>query len=127
MRNLLHFGAGAVVLLVMMFAGSLLLWVGIPLGWLWLGSQIQGATDSLGAAIGAMIFGVVASIALAMPALVWLSNRYRAIRMARGHADVGHLMLEAVVVTSAAIALVAFVVWFFGFSGGEPLPVKLGG
>ena len=43
-------GPLSVVLVVVMFVGCLMLWVGIPLGWLWVGSQIQ-ASASLGLAI----------------------------------------------------------------------------
>lgn len=121
-RDLLHRGAGALVLVVMMFAGSLLLWVGLPLGTLWLGSQVEGATRSVGAAIGAMLIAVVAAVALAVVGLGWLSNRYRAIRAARGLEDTGHFALEVVLVTSAGIAVAGFSIWFFGFSGAAPLP-----
>ena len=54
MRELLRTGAGAVLVVLIMFIGSLVLWVGTPLLWLWIGSQIQGATSSLGAALGAV-------------------------------------------------------------------------
>ena len=48
MRELLRTGAGAVLVVLIMFIGSLVLWIGTPLLWLWVGSQIQGATSSLG-------------------------------------------------------------------------------
>ena len=51
-RTLLRNGTGAVLVVLIMFIGSLGLWVGTPLLWLWVGSQIQGATESLGAALG---------------------------------------------------------------------------
>ena len=58
MRELLRTGAGAVLVVLIMFIGSLVLWIGTPLLWLWIGSQIQGATSSLGAALGTMFIGV---------------------------------------------------------------------
>ena len=43
MRELLRIGAGALLRLTIMFVGSLVLWLGTPLLWLWVGSQVQGA------------------------------------------------------------------------------------
>jgi hypothetical protein len=126
MRGLLRRGSSALALVVMMFCGSLALWIGIPLGWLWVGSQIQGATGSVGAAIAAMLVGVVLTVLAAVPVLGWLSNRYRASRVARGLEDTGHFALEVVLVTSAGVAIVGFGVWFFAFSGSAPFPVSIG-
>ncbi len=125
MRDLLHRGSSAFVLLLIMFSGSLLLWVGIPVGWLWIASQIEGATQSIGAAIAAMLVGVVATIILAIPALGWLSDRYRAIRVARGLEDTGHFALETVLVLSAGVAVLSFVAWFFFFAGASPIPLNI--
>ena len=125
MRQVLRTGAGAVLVVLIMFVGSLVLWVGTPLLWLWVGSQIQGQTESLGAAIGAMFIGVVVTIAALSSVLVWLSNVYRANRRARGMDDPGHLVLEGVLVVSAGITLVGFVVWFFLFAGASPVPLGI--
>jgi hypothetical protein len=108
-----------------MVIGSLVLWVGAPLLWLWLGSQIEGATSSLGASIGAAFLGAVLTIVLVAAVLSKLSNVYRANRVSRGLEDTGHFVLEVVLVISAAIALVAFVVWFFFLAGAEPLPIGI--
>src|SRR5690348_7481404 len=62
-RGALRTGGGAALVVAIMIIGSLVLWVGTPLLWLWIGSQIQGATASLGAALGAMMIGIVATIA----------------------------------------------------------------
>jgi hypothetical protein len=122
MRSLLRLGASAVFLVAIMLAGSLVLWVGIPLAWLWIGSQVQDATDSLGAAVAAMLVGVVVSIVLWLPVLSWLSDRYRRERVARGLDDTGNFALEVTMVLSAGIALVGFIGWFLLFSGATPLP-----
>ena len=125
MRQVLRTGAGAVLVVLIMFIGSLVLWIGTPLLWLWVGSQIQGHTESLGAAIGAMFIGVVVTIAAVSSVLVWLSNIYRANRRARGMDDPGHLVLEGVLVVSAGLTLVGFVVWFFLFAGASPVPLGI--
>jgi hypothetical protein len=125
MRDLLRTGAGAVLVVLIMFIGSLVLWIGTPLLWLWVGSQIQGATSSLGAALGTMFIGVIATIALLATILGKLSNVYRANCRARGLDDPGHFVLEGVLVVSAGFTIVAFVVWFFLFAGASPVPIGI--
>jgi hypothetical protein len=124
-RGLLRTGAGASLVVLIMFTGSLVLWVGTPLAWLWIGSQIQGATNSLGAALGIMFVGVVATIALLAALLAKLSNTYRANRRARGLDDPGHVMLEGVLVVSAGLTITVFVIWFFLFAGASPVPLGI--
>jgi hypothetical protein len=125
MRNLLRTGVGAVLVLAIMFIGSLVLWIGAPLMWLWVGSQVQGSTSSVGAALGTAFIGVVATIALLAILLAKLSNVYRANCRARGLADPGHFVLEGVLVVSAGVTIAAFVVWFFFFAGASPIPVGI--
>jgi hypothetical protein len=125
MRQVLRTGSGAFLVIMIMFVGSLVLWVGTPLLWLWVGSQIQGHTESLGAALGAMFIGVVVTIAALSSVLVWLSNVYRSNCLARGRDDPGHLVLEGVLVVSAGVTLIGFVVWFFVFAGASPVPIGI--
>jgi hypothetical protein len=113
----------AVVLI--MLIGSFVLWIGTPLLWLWIGSQIQGHSNSLGTALGIMIVGVAVTIVALAQVLVFLSNAYRRSCVSRGHDDPGHVVLEAVLVVSAGITLVAFAVWFFVFAGASPLPLGI--
>ena len=126
MRDLLRAGSSALLLLAMMFMGSLVLWIGVPLAWLYIGSQVQGATDSVGTAFLVMMVGVLASIALLVPFLAWLNRKHIEMREARGLESYGGTALEAVLVVSAAIALVGFAGWFFLFSGTSPIPLNLG-
>jgi hypothetical protein len=125
MRGLLRTGTAAMLVVLIMFIGSLGLWVGTPVLWLWIGSQIQGATSSLGAAIGASFIGVVITIAVVASLLGRLSDVYRANCRARGIADPGHVVLEGVLVVSAGVTLVGFGVWFFFFAGTSPLPIGI--
>jgi hypothetical protein len=113
----------AALLVAMMIVASVVLWVGIPVAWLWIGSQIQGATSNLGASMGAMLFGSITSIALMIPVLGRLSEAYRASRVARGREDTGNFALETVLVITALVALVGFAAWFFLFAGTAPLPI----
>ena len=47
MRLLLRNSIGALLVILIMFIGSLGLWIGTPLLWLWIGSQIQGTGNQL--------------------------------------------------------------------------------
>jgi hypothetical protein len=125
MRELLRTGVGAALVVLIMFVGSLGLWIGTPLLWLWVGSQVQGATDSLGAALGVMFIGVVATIGAVAGLLAKLSNTYRANCVARGQTDPGHLILEGVLVVSAGVTVAGFVIWFLFFAGASPAPVGI--
>jgi hypothetical protein len=124
-RLLLRNSAGAVLLTLIMFIGSLGLWVGTPLLWLWVGSQIQGATESVGTAIAAMFVGVVLQVMVLASLLAKLSDVYRANCLARGQSDPGHVVLEAVLVISAGLTIIVFVIWFFLFAGASPVPVGI--
>ncbi|HUE26184.1 MAG TPA: hypothetical protein VMP89_05375 [Solirubrobacteraceae bacterium] len=125
MQDTLRTGTGALLVLLIMLVGSLVLWVGAPLLWLWLGSQIEAKTASVGAAIGAAFLGAVLTIVLVAGVLSKLSNFYRANCVSRGLDDPGHFVLEVVLVVSASVALFGFVVWFFFLAGAEPLPVGI--
>jgi hypothetical protein len=125
MRHLLMTGVGAILVVAIMFIGSLVLWIGTPLLWLWVGSQVQGATESLGAALGVMFPGAVITIAFLASLLGRLSNVYRSNCVARGQGDPGHLVLEGVLVVSAGVTLAIFLVWFFLFSGTAPVPIGI--
>ena len=124
MSDLLRTGVGAVLVVLIMVLGSLVLWIGTPLLWLWVGSQVEGSS-SIGPAVGTAFIGAVLTIVLVAALLGKLSNVYRANRVARGLDDPGHFVLEVVLVVSASITLVVFVVWFFFFAGAEPLPVGI--
>ena len=124
MTDVLRTGAGAVLVVLIMVLGSLVLWIGTPLLWLWIGSQIEGSS-SIGPAVGATFIGAVLTIMLLAVVLGKLSNVYRANRVSRGLDDPGHFVLEVVLVVSATITLMVFVVWFLFFAGAEPLPVGI--
>jgi len=126
MRGLLRTGGSGLLLVAIMVGGGLVLWVGVPLGWLYVGSLVQGSTNSLGAALLVMMLGVVVSIAVLVPVLGWLNHKHSELRVARGLDDHGQTALEGVMTVSAMIAIVGFGAWFFLFSGSSPLPTGLG-
>lgn len=105
---------------------AIVLWAGVPFGWLWVGSQVQGSTDSLGLALLVMAAGVLVSIAVLMRLLGWLNLQHIHARERRGLETYGNVTLEAVMTLSAGVALVSFCIWFFLFSGSSPVPLNLG-
>ncbi len=125
MRPLLRSGTGALLVLAIMFIGSLGLWVGTPLLWLWVGSQIQGATQSLGTALAAAFFGVVLTVGVVASLLSRLSDIYRSNCLSRGLNDPGHVVLEGVLVVSAGLTVAAFVIWFLFLAGTSPVPIGI--
>jgi len=125
MRALFRTGAGALLAVMIMALGSLGLWLGMPLLWLWVGSQIQGNTSSLSLALLVMAVGVLLTVWLGAKLLSALSQRYRANQIAQGHEDPGHQVLERVLVITAGVAIVVFGVWFLLFAGASPVPLGL--
>jgi hypothetical protein len=125
MREVFRTGADALLAVAIMFIGSLGLWLGTPLVWLWIGSQIEGSTDSVGLALLVMGAGVLMTVFVVAALLSRLSQVHRSIAIARGHDDPGHRMLESVMITTAGIAIVVFGVWFLLFAGASPLPLGM--
>jgi MFS family permease len=122
MKSLFRTGESA-AMLAAMFAGALGLWIGVPLLWLYIGSKVQESTHSVGAALGLMLFGAIGTILLLVPVLGRLNDAYEHVREHRGLENYGQAPLEAVLVLSAVIALVLFVIWFFLFTDSAPLPI----
>jgi uncharacterized membrane protein YbhN (UPF0104 family) len=121
-RRMLLVSESAILLLAIMFLGSLALWVGVPVGWLWIGSQIQAQTDSVGLALLSMMVGITLNVAILLASLTWLNRKHVELDELRGRRRDGPTPLERVLVSSAVVALLAFTVWFFGLSGAAPLP-----
>jgi len=124
LRRALRASQAAGLLVAMMFLGSLVLWVGVPVAWLWIGSRLQNTT-SLATAIGAMMVGMLLSITLLLGVLGQLSSRHTELQERRGVPEGETTALELVLVSSAVVAVVGFFVWFFGFSGSSPIPLNL--
>ncbi len=125
-----------IALLALMFAGCLCLWIGVPLAWLWIGSQIEAAT-SLGTALAASMIGAITTIIGIFWVLTRLDALYAERRLAKAERE-GEVplddddegepsgALEPMIVSSAAIALVGFGIWFFFLAGTSPVPLNIG-
>jgi hypothetical protein len=121
-------GPASAVLVLVMLAGCLFLWIGVPLGWLWIGSQVQGSA-SLGTALMVTMVGITATIILVVILLGRLNRWHAQLRERREPARVTgprSSALEVLLVSSAGIAVVGFGIWFFGFAGASPIPLNLG-
>lgn len=124
LRRIAISGPVSGVLVLAMLTGCLFLWVGAPLGWLWVGSQIQEDV-SLGTALMVTMVGFVATVFAVVPVLMWLNRQHIEMRDARNLPVAKYSALEVMLVLSAFLAVVGFAVWFFGFSGASPVPLNL--
>lgn len=90
-----------------------------PLAWLWIGSQVEGATQSLGAGLAVAFFGSVTTII----ATAWLARRldvlWVAVRRGAG-GQPGSGFLEPAMVLGTALAVLAIVIWLFIIEGTGP-------
>jgi uncharacterized membrane protein YbhN (UPF0104 family) len=118
-------GPASSALVLLMLAGCLFLWIGVPLGWLWIGSQVQSSA-SLGTAMMVTMLGILATIFVVATALSWLNRRHAALQERRNRPQGRSSALEVILVSSAAIAIVGFGIWFLGFAGTSPLPLNVG-
>ena len=126
MSDFLQTGTRALLLVVIMFVGSLVLWVGVPIGWLWVGSRLE-PSGGLATAIGVMMIGMLLTISVLVTFLAWINRKHVELQEARGlHAGTATATpLELVLVASAVLAVLGFGVWFFGFSGSSPIPLNI--
>jgi len=114
-------------LLALMGVGSLVLWIGLPVGVLWALSRVtESSTQHF---VGALI-AVPAAMALFAPALFWLNGLYlRVIGAVRPEEDDEDRRwrlggpLELFLYASMAIALAALLAWIFFFGERPPYTV----
>lgn len=128
-------GVAKVALVGLMAVGSLVLWFGIPVGWLWIGSQLQ--SDSGQASFGlyfGILLGIIASMVVMGKILQSLNGVYGRLtgsevvrvvlpwhRSLRGE-DEGRpqrQILDVVMVASVMTAGFCFLIWFLFFAGSS--------
>ena len=126
MQELLMAGHEAIIVVLVMLVGTVLIWVGSPLAGLFVGSQVQGWTDSLGMALIAAGVTAVAVVLVLGLVLANLDHRHARLREARGlDPNVG--ALEPVLVIGSGIAMAAFGFWFIILQGPSPSLGGMGG
>jgi len=124
-----------VLLIALMAIGSVFLWIGIPVGWLWIGSQFQEGSGqaSFGLYLG-VLAGIIVSMVVMGKVLQRLNGAYGRLtgsemvrvrmpwhRSLRGE-DEGRAprqILDVVMVVSVMTAGFVFLVWFLFFAGSS--------
>jgi hypothetical protein len=125
----------AALLIVLMAIGSIVLWLGIPIGWLYLASRIASSSEPSMGPYLLVLVGIPASMIVVGKLLSRLNRTYGAVTGAapaarsrsawmkslRGERDSARprTMLDVVMVWSVALALVCFAIWFFAFAGSS--------
>jgi hypothetical protein len=127
------------VLILLMAVGSIMMWIGLPLAWLYVGSKLQnGGQPTMGPYV-VVIVGIPVSMVIVGRLLSRLNRMYgrltgttptvraqvpwlKSMRGERGSTR-PHTVLDAVMVVSVTIALIAFGLWFFLLAGSSlPTP-----
>jgi hypothetical protein len=128
-------GLAKVALIALMAVGSIFLWIGIPVGWLWIGSQVQ--SDSGQASFG-LYLGILLGIIVSMVAMGKLLSSLNGVygrltgsevvrvrmpwhRSLRGEEEgrPTRQVLDVVMVISVMTAGFAFLIWFLFFAGSS--------
>ncbi|HEU4978896.1 MAG TPA: hypothetical protein VFT42_08390 [Solirubrobacteraceae bacterium] len=124
------------VLIAAMAVGSVLLWIGIPVGWVYIASQLVNSSQPSMGPYLLVIVGIGISIVIVGKGLAMLDRAYG--RIVHGSAQTGPrqlpwnrslrgernaraplTVLGGVMIWSVSIAAVAFGIWFFGFAGSS--------
>jgi hypothetical protein len=133
MRTAARGGVAALLVLVMAL-GSVLMWIGVPVFWLWLASRMADSSQPSAGLYLLVLVGIVVSMAILGKAL-GIANRTHMeitgnlpqkreqtiwLRSMRAEREVNreHGVLGLVMVWSVSIALVLFGIWFFLFAEG---------
>ena len=127
--------AGLIV--AIMLVGAFSLWTVIPLGWLWIGSQLVGTQEPRLWAYFVVLVGIVVSVIAVAKILAALNRRFLALKgdeeyrskiplpWMESMRDEQHsqraTVLDLVLVASAIMAGLAMLLWFF-VAAQSPLP-----
>jgi hypothetical protein len=123
------------LLILLMAVGSVVLWIGIPVGWLYLVSQlVDSSQPSMGPYVLVLV-GIPATMIAMGKVLAMLDRAYGRVARAAPQARVqvpwhrslrgdrsparAHSVLDVVMVASVALAVVCFAVWFFLLAGSS--------
>jgi hypothetical protein len=90
-----------------------------PLGWLWIGSQVDYLTGYVTAGISVVMLGCLASLMLTMAAAKRVDHAWKLVRRAGGHRQ-EQGALERIFAMSVGVAAVAFTFWFLIIQGPGP-------
>jgi hypothetical protein len=123
-----------VALVALMAVGSVVMWLGVPLGLIYLASKLADTPNPSMGPYLLVLIGLPVGMALVGKALGTLNrahvrltgaetDEYRPgwTRSMRGERRVERRggVLDKVMIISVAVAAVAFAIWFFGFAGSS--------
>jgi hypothetical protein len=125
----------AIFLVLLMGAGSVLMWLGVPVGLIYIASKISSSSSpSLGPYL-LVLLGLPIGMAIVGKCLGWLDRRHQAItghetgarrdapwlKSMRGERKTTRRsgVLDKVMIVSVGIAILLSAVWFFGFAGSS--------
>lgn len=125
----------AIALIALMVVGSLAMWIAVPIGWLWIASQLQSTTQPKMWLYVMVLIGIPVSMVIVSRALSTVNRwygevtgeqtdfRFRAPWMKSMRGERGHnrprTVLDLVMVLSVSIALIAGLIWFLFFAGSS--------
>ena len=128
------YSPAALLLVLLMAVGSVVMWIGVPLGLIYLAAQLADSSRPSFGPYLLVLVGLPVGMAIIGKCLGTLDRwhtrltgreqeRHRAtwlrsMRAERTSSRRGGI-LDKVMIVSVAIALVAFAVWFFGFAGSS--------
>ena len=124
----------AAVLVAFMAVGSIVMWLGVPVFWVWLASQLSRTSQPSGAMILLIVAGITVSMLILAQLLGRANHAHQVVtgrlprrreqtawmRSMRGERVVvrEHGVLGTVMTLSVSIALVVMGIWFFFFAEG---------
>jgi hypothetical protein len=124
----------AILLVLAMAVGSVLMWLGVPLGLIYVASMLADTPNPSMGPYLLVIVGLPIGMAVVGKGLGWLNRLHTQLtrgeidgyrpgwtRSLRGerHVERRGGVLDKVMIVSVAFALLAFAVWFFGFAGSS--------
>jgi hypothetical protein len=125
----------ALFLILLMAIGSVFLWIGIPVGWLYVASRMVNTSQPTFGPYLLVIFGIPVTMVIVGKLLFKLDTVYSNLtgqspevqfrppwlKSMRGERDTSRRLtvLEVTMIISVSIALMAFGIWFFLFAGSS--------
>ena len=109
--------AGAVLVIEALVVLSA--WGPQPVGWLWVGSQVDYHSGSVFLGITVAFFGLIASLIVTLAIATRLDHLWRLLRRAAGH-DQREGVLGRIFVVTAIVAAIGFTIWLVLLEGPAP-------
>jgi hypothetical protein len=95
------------------------LWGPQPIGWMWVGSQVDYATGSLFLGIVSAFVGMVGTLFVTVAIARRVDHAWKLVRRAAGY-EQKNGALERIFIITAGVAVVGFAFWFLIIAGPGP-------